>query len=354
MATTPLPPAPQRSFASDNAAGAHPSVMEAVAPANHRHAIAYGDDDETRRCEDAFRELFGRDVTTLLTFNGTGANVTALTTLVRPGDAVICTDWAHINVDETGAPERVAGCKLIDVPCPDGKMLPGQIEEQSHALGVMHHAQPAVVSLTQGTELGGVYSLDEMAALCETARRYGMYVHVDGARIANAVVALGGTVDVLRELTAQVDVISFGGTKNGALAAEAVVFVDPEHAARARYVRKSVTQLPSKMRMLAAQFNALLDGELWLDLARHANARAADLHTRTVEIPGVHHDGPPAMNGVFPVLPPSAIEPLREWCFFFDWSAPRHQVRWMTAWDTTTGDVERFAAGVRQVLDDCN
>ena len=347
-----LPPPPSRAFASDNTAGAHPAVLDAVVRANHGHALAYGDDDHTRECERRFAELFGRDVAVFLTFNGTGANVLALTALARPGDAVVCTDWSHINVDETGAPERIVGTKLIDVPTTDAKLTPEAIEHQLHALGVPHHAQPAIVSLTQSTELGTLYTADEVAAICETAHRHGMRVHMDGARIANAVAATGGTLAALRALTvdAGVDVITFGGTKNGMLGGEAVVFLDAALGARGHYVRKTVTQLPSKMRFVAAQFNALLTDGLWIELAAHANAMATALHAATASVPGVELDAAPAVNSLFPCLPPDAIDPLRDWCFFWDWDTSRHQVRWMTAWDTSEEDVSRFAEGVRAIL----
>lgn len=347
-----LPAPPERSFASDNAAGAHPAVLEAIARVNVGHALAYGSDDETRACERHFSELFGREVVTLLTFNGTGANVLALTALARPGDAAICTEWAHVNVDETGAPERIAGIKLIDVAAPDGKLTPADIDDHAHALGDFHHAQPAIVSITQSTELGTTYTPDEIGALCDTAHRHGMRVHMDGARIANAVAGAGGDVATLRAMTtdAGVDVMSFGGTKNGMLGGEAVLFLDPLLGARGQYVRKSVTQLPSKMRFVAAQFNALLDGDLWLALAGHSNRMATDLHTAVSDIAGVDPGPAPVVNSVFPILPPDAIGPLQAWSFFWDWDRARHQVRWMTAWDTHSGDVTAFATGVRQIL----
>ena len=347
-----LPDPPARSFASDNAAGAHPAVLEAIARANVGHALAYGDDDETRACERRFDELFGRDVTTLLTFNGTGANVLALTALARPGDAAICSEWAHVNVDETGAPERIAGIKLIDVAAPDGKVTPEHVTHHAHALGDFHHAQPAIVSITQSNELGTVYTIEEVAALCDAAHRHGMRVHLDGARIANAVAAQGGTVAALRAMTTEagVDVMSFGGTKNGMLGGEAVVFLDPALGVRGQYVRKTVTQLPSKMRFVAAQFNALLDDDLWLTLAGHSNRMAAELHTAVVDLPGVDPGPPPVVNSVFPTLPPAAIEPLQAWSFFWDWDRSRHQVRWMTAWDTDPVDIATFATGVRQIV----
>jgi threonine aldolase len=347
-----LPEPPARSFASDNAAGAHPAVLEAIARVNVGHALAYGDDDETRACERRFRELFRNDVTTLLTFNGTGANVLALTAVARPGDAVICSESAHVNVDETGAPERIAGIKLIDVPDPDGKLSPEHVNHHAHALGDFHHAQPAIVSITQSTELGTVYTADEVAALCDVAHRHGMRVHMDGARIANAVAAAGGRVASLHAMTieAGVDVMTFGGTKNGMLGGEAVVFLDPSLGARAQYVRKTVTQLPSKMRFVAAQFNALLEGDLWLELAGHANRMAQVLHSATGGIDGIDRGPEPVVNSMFPTLPAAAIEPLQEWCFFWDWDRARHKVRWMTAWDTDQGDVATFASGVRQIL----
>lgn len=351
-----LPDAPARAFASDNAAGAHPAVIRAIVDANHGHALAYGDDALTRECSARFRDLFGADVTTRLVFNGTGANVLALGTLLGslpgPHHGVVCTDWAHIAVDETGAPERVLGTKLIDLPSTGGKLEPAQLAALAQIQGVQHHVQPGVVSITQTTELGTLYSPDEIAALCDQAHALGMLVHLDGARIANATAALGGTREALRSFTidAGVDALSFGGTKNGLLGAEAVVFLNPEVEVGSEFVRKQVTQLPSKMRYLAAQFNAVLEGDLWIDLARHANAMATELHTLTHGLPGVELDRPPAVNSVFPRLPAAAIGPLRDWCFFWDWDTSRQEVRWMTSWDTTADDVTRFAAGVEVIV----
>ncbi len=351
MTTLPAPPA--RAFASDNAAGAHPAVIEALLAVNVGSALAYGDDDHTRECAARFRDLFGADVTTRLTFNGTGANIVALATLLGslrgPNHAVVCTDWAHIAVDETGAPERVLATKLIDLPSPAAKLVPEQLAELAHVQGVQHHAQPGVVSITQATELGTVYTADEIAALCDQAHALGMLVHLDGARIANATAALGGTRATLRAMTidAGVDAISFGGTKNGLLGAEAVVFLSPAAAVGSDYVRKQVTQLPSKMRFLAAQFNAILHDDLWIDLATHANSMATELHRLTEGIDGVELGGPPAVNSLFPRLAPEVIAPLRDWCFFWDWDVAEHQVRWMTGWDTTLDDVTTFARGVQ-------
>lgn len=343
---------PARSFASDNAAGAHPEVLVAIERANHGHALAYGDDRHTRRCEEMFRELFGAPVETLLTFNGTGANVLALAMLLGPGEAVVCTETAHIAVDETGAPERYLGAKLIDLPTPDGKLHPDHLVGIEHLLGVQHHAQPGVVSITQSTELGGLYTIDEIAALCEAAHRLGMRVHLDGARLANATAALGGDIATLRAMTieAGVDVVTFGGTKNGLLGGEAVIVCDPRRLGAGRFLRKQVTQLPSKMRFVAAQFEALLTDELWLRSATHANAMAVELYEATRTIPGIRFDAGPRVNSVFPILPPEVIRPLQDWCFFWDWDVARHQVRWMTAWDTTLDDVAAFATGVAEAL----
>jgi threonine aldolase len=351
-----MPPAPRCSFASDNFAGAHPRVVEAIAAANTGHVTAYGADAHTAECEARFRDLFGPAAQTFLVFTGTGANVLALATMLKPAQAIVCTSWSHIAVDETGAPERILGAKLIGLPSDDGKVRPEQLDELAHLIGVTHHAQPGVVSLTQSTELGTLYTADETAALCDTAHRLGMLVHVDGARIANAVAALGGTVAALRSLTvdAGVDVLSFGGTKNGLLGGEAVVYLNPELATAARFVRKQVTQLASKMRFVAAQFNVLIDDGLWIELATHANEMAALLHRRTTDIETVELGAAPTVNSVFPRLPPSAIEPLRAWCFFWDWDLSSHQVRWMTAWDTTVDDVEVFAEGVAKILATCN
>ncbi|MCB0999792.1 MAG: threonine aldolase [Acidimicrobiales bacterium] len=344
-----MPPAPACSFASDNAAGAHPAVLDALVRANDGHALAYGDDRWTAEAVGRFRDLFGATATPLLAWNGTGANVLALATMIRPADMVVCSRWAHIAVDETGAPERVLGSKLHTLPSADGKLQPEQIDELAHLVGDVHHAQPGVVSITQSTELGAVYTADEVAAICDAAHRLGMKVHLDGARIANATAALGGTIEALRSFTvdAGVDAISFGGTKAGMAFGEAVILLDPLLAARAPFIRKQVTQLPSKMRFVAAQFVALLDDDLWIRSAAHANRLAAVLYDATRDIPKIGYDSAPQVNSVFPVLPAELIEPLQQWCFFWPWDQSRGQVRWMTAWDTTDDDVARFAAGVR-------
>ena len=349
-----LPPPPACAFASDNAAGAHPLVLDALVRANAGHALAYGDDAWTARVTDRFRDLFGSQAHAMLVWNGTGANVMALACMVRPADSVVCSQWAHIAVDETGAPERILGAKLQTLPTTDGKIVPAQLESLRYLIGDQHHAQPGVLSITQSTELGTLYTAAEITALCETAHSMGMLVHLDGARIANATAALGGTLEALRSFTvdAGVDVVSFGGTKAGLAYGEAVVFLNPALAARAAFIRKQVTQLPSKMRFIAAQFEALLADGLWIRLAEHANGLATRLHTATDGLPGLAYDAPPQVNSVFPILPAHLIAPLQDWCFFWDWDTSRHQVRWMTAWDTTADDVDRFVAGVATALRD--
>lgn len=342
--------APERFFASDNNAAVHPAVLEAIAAVNHGHAVAYGDDPVTRRAEALFDEIFGRAVDTFFVWNGTGANVLALATCLRPAGAVVCTDCAHINVDETGAPERFLGSKLIDVPHVAGKLSPDAVRSLSHDLGVVHHVQPAVVSITQSTEWGSVYTVDEIGELCDVAHGMGMLVHLDGARMANAVARLGGGIDTLRAMTigAGVDVVSFGGTKNGLMYGEAVVYLDREAAKFAPFVRKQVTQLPSKVRYISAQFLAFFTDDLWLDNAGRANAAALDLYETVRDVPGILVDKP-EVNSLYPVVPAHIREPLRAWSFFYDWNPQRDQVRWMTAWDTTAADIATFVRGLRHV-----
>ncbi len=340
---------PAMTFASDNSAGVHPAVLEAIGRCNSGHALAYGDDSWTHRAQDLFRELFGAEVSTYFTWGGTGANVVGLQCLLSSYEAVICPATAHINVDECGAPERFTGSKLIDVPTVDGKLRPAQITEQLHAIGVEHHVQPKVVSITQSTELGTVYSADEIAALADVAHANSMFLHLDGARIANASAVLGGD---LRGFTieAGVDVLTFGGTKNGMMYGEAVVFLRPELGRMAAFVRKQAGQLPSKMRYVAAQFEALLTDKLWLTNAAHANAMAGRLAAAIDDIDGVTVARPPEVNSVFPTLPAGKVAALQELSFFYPWDEAASEYRWMTAWDTSPEDVDRFAAGVRSIV----
>ena len=345
-------PAPERWFASDNAAGAAPQVLEALRAANDGHALAYGNDEWTRRAETAFRELFDRDVATMFAYGGTGANVFALGCLLRPAEAVVCSRNAHVTYDETGAAERIIGTKLLEVDTVDGKVTPLGLASVEHLLGSEHHVQPAVLTITQASEMGTLYSIDEIRALCEQAHAMGLLVHLDGARIANAVAALGGNRSTLRTMTfdAGVDVVTFGGTKCGGIFGEAVVFARPELADRAKYIRKQTTQLHSKMRFISAQYEALLADDLFIDLGRRANAAAVALYASLSDIPSLNLTVAPEVNSVFPRLADPAKSALQDWSFFWDWDVSTSQVRWMTAWDTSPADIERFSAGVRHLL----
>jgi threonine aldolase len=322
-------------------------VLEAVAAANTGHAHAYGYDRWTRRATALITHHFGERAEPFFVFNGTGANVTALQALMRSFDAVICPATAHINCDECGAPERFTGGKLLAVPTPDGKLTPALIEGALRGVGFEHASQPRVVSITQSTEYGTVYSRDQLASVVTTARVLDLKVHVDGARLANAAASLGCT---LGEACAGADVVSFGATKNGAMLAEAVVFLDPELAESFRYVRKQSAQLASKMRFVAAQFIALLEGDLWLENATHANAMARLLADQAGLVPGVRITQPVEANEVFAVLPKETIEGLAAEFDFYTWDERAGEVRWVTSWDTTEADVARFAAGIAVAL----
>ena len=326
--------------------------MDALVAANHGSALAYGSDAWTERTTQSFSALFDTDVEVALCWGGTGANVVALQCLLQPWQAVICTESAHIAVDECGAPERFTGSKLIGVSAPAGKMTVQQVSDQLHVLGDQHHVQPGVVSITQSTESGTLYRAAEIAEIASVAHEAGMTVHMDGSRIANATAALGGTCDALREMTtgSGVDVISFGGTKAGMMYGEAVVFLRPELGRDVRFVRKQAGQLSSKMRFIAAQFEALLADDLWLDLAASANAQAHHLATTVAQIEGVTLARRPEVNSVFATLPRPVIDRLQQWSFFWDWDVHIDEVRWMTSWATTDDDIETFAAGVRAAL----
>jgi len=350
---TSLPPAPRSSFASDNVAGAHPLVFEAMLAANAGHFPAYGADPITQRTETSFRELFDEDVVTQFAYGGTGANVFALASMLRPADAIVCTSHSHINVDETGAPERVLGTKLITVPTRDAKLRPSDIEQVSSMFGNQHAPQPGIVAITQVTELGTVYSPDEIRAICEAAHAVGMFVYLDGARIANATASLGGTRAALRSFTrdAGVDVMTFGCTKAGGVFGEAVVFFNKSFTNRSIYVRKQTTQLHSKMRFIAAQYEAMLKDDLFITLGGRANAAAMKLFNSLHDIESLKLATAPDANSMFPIISKPEREILQSWAHFYDWDTSINQVRWMTAWDVETAEIEAFAAGVREVLD---
>ncbi len=334
-----------RTFASDNAAGIHPDVLAALVAANDGHALAYGADDLTRRAEEQFCEVFGPEAWAFFVLNGTAANVLGLSAALRPYEAVICAATAHVHTDECGAFERFSGSKVLAVSTPDGKLTPELVEEVAQAGPDQHHVQPAAVSISQSTELGTVYSPEEIRTLAEHAHERSLRLHVDGARIANAAAALGIG---LREATVDlgVDVLSFGATKNGAMGAEAVVIFDRELEPGFRYIRMQGMQTASKMRFVAAQLEALLDGELWRRNAEHANAMARRLATAVRALEGIEIVHPVEANAVFAVCPPAVTASLQARFPFHVWDERRHIVRWMCAWDTTSEDVDTFAAAI--------
>lgn len=338
-----------RGFASDNYSGVHPEILAALAAANDGHQVSYGEDVYTERLQEVIRGHFGAAATAFPVFNGTAANVLGLQSLLPRWGAVVCTQTAHINMDENGAPERIGGMKLLQVESTDGKLTPELIDKEAWGWGDEHRAQPLAVSIAQSTELGTTYTPAEVRAITEHAHAFGMKVHMDGARLANAAAYLGVP---LREFTtdAGVDVLSFGGTKNGLLYGEAVVVLNPEADSGLKYLRKMNMQLASKMRFISAQFIALLEDDLWLRSASHSNAMAARLRAGVEAIDGVRPTQPTEANAVFAVLPQGTADRIREAFRFYDWDAATGEVRWMCSFDTTEDDVDAFVAAVAREL----
>jgi threonine aldolase len=338
--------ATRKSFGSDNHSGAHPAVMRAIVEANGGDAVAYGADPWTARAVGELRRLAGGDGEVYLVLNGSGANVLGLGLLLARHEAVICAESAHIHTDECGAAERILGTKLLTVPAPDGKLTPELIASRLTGRGDEHFAQPGVVAVTQSTEVGTCYSLAELRKIREFCADNGLRVFMDGARLANAAAHLGCT---LAELAEHADVLSFGGTKNGAMGVEAVIVMRSGAGANAPYLRKQHMQLSSKMRFLAAQFIALLHDDLWLRNARHANAMASRLAAGLADLPGVEVVYPVESDAVFARLPRQHVAELRrEWTFHI-WDDATSVVRWMTAFDTQERDVDDFLASIATV-----
>jgi threonine aldolase len=338
-----------RGFASDNNAGAHPEILAALALANDGHQPSYGADDYTAHLTDVIRSHFGPRAEVYPVFNGTGANVVALQALTDRRGAVITTDSAHIHVDECGAPERVGGLKLLTVPTPDGKLTPELVDRQAFGFDDEHRATPQVVSLTQSTELGTRYTPDEIRAVCEHAHQRGLTVHLDGARLANAAAGLGLPLAALAT-DAGVDVVSFGGTKNGMLFGEAVVVLTPEAVSAMPHLRKLSMQLAAKMRFVSVQFEALLAGDLWLRSAAHANAMAQRLAAGVRAVSGVEISYPVQANAVFARLPHDVTERLLKRYRFYYWNEAAGEVRWMCSFDTTEEDVDGFLAALHEEM----
>ncbi len=339
----------KRGFASDNNSGVHPNILSALGMVNEGHTIAYGDDPYTQQAIDLFKREFGNQAEVFFVFIGSAANVLGLKAATQPYNAIICSETAHINVDECGAPERFTGCKLLTVSTPDGKLTPELVKKHMHGFGFQHHAQPKVISISQPTELGTLYSPKEIKELSKYAHANNMYLHMDGARIANAAAALQiPFADFTTK--AGVDILSFGGTKNGMMYGEAIVFINPSLAAEFMYTRKQGLQLASKMRYISAQFTAYLSNQQWKGTAVHANSMAKLLERELKQFSEIHITQPVDVNGIFAIVPHSIIEPLQKEFFFYVWDEDRNEVRWMTSWDTTEADIAEFVTLLKNLL----
>jgi len=339
----------RRSFASDNNAGVHPELIEAIKEANDGHVIAYGDDPFTAKAVKQFQKHFGKDVAVHFVFGGTGANVLGLQAITKSYEAIICAQTAHINVDECGAPEKFSGSKLLSVPTPDGKIRSSYVERFLDGVGFEHHVQPRVISISQSTEMGTVYTLKELKALADFAHRNNMFLHLDGARIANAAVSLKASFKAMT-VDCGVDVLSFGGAKNGMMYGEAVVFLNEKLGADFKYIRKQGMHLPSKMRYISAQFDRLLSTDLWRRSAEHSNRMARILADELETIPNIQLTQPVEANGVFALIPRKFVPALQREYFFYVWNEETSEVRFMTSFDTTEEDIKEFVALVRKTV----
>jgi len=338
-----------RGFASDNNSGIHPEILMAISAANEGHATGYGNDNLTKMVIRQFKKEFGEKTDVYFVFNGTGANVLSLSTLTHSFNSVICAETAHIQTDECGAPEKFTGCKLLPVETFKGKITPEGIKKYLHGFDFEHHSQPKVISISQITELGTVYTVEEIKAITSLAHEYGLFVHIDGARLANAAVALDLP---FRDFTvdAGVDVLSFGGTKNGMMMGEAVLFFNPGLSKNAKYIRKQNMQLFSKMRFVSAQFLAYFNYDLWKRNATHSNKMAKLLEQEVLKIPAIQLTQEVEANGVFAIVPPEIIARLQEEYFFYVWDEHRSEVRWMTSFDTQEEDIYNFTALIKSLV----
>lgn len=338
-----------RGFGSDNFSGVLPEVFKALEEASYGHQHSYGEDEYSAKAIADFKAIFGENIEVFFVYNGTGANILSLSAFTRSHHAIICAETAHINVDECGAIEKQSGSKLLTVPTFDGKLNIGLIENHMHGFGDQHHAQPKIISLTQCTELGTVYSREELKEICDYAHAHNMYVHMDGARLSNAVAYLGCSP---REITADVgiDVLSFGGTKNGMMFGEAVVFFNTSTANEIPFIRKQLMQLHSKTRFIAAQFSAVLKDNLWLKTASHANRMAQKLANEATKIPGVRITQEVQGNEIFAIIPRDKIQVLQKKCFFYVWDENASEVRWVCSFDTTESDIIEFVNLLRAEL----
>lgn len=339
----------KRGFASDNNSGVHPNILKAFEQVNKGHAIAYGDDTYTQQTVHKFKEIFGDDIEVFFVFIGSAANVLGLQSITQRHNAIICADTAHINVDECGAPERFTSCKLLTVSTPDGKLTVDLVKKHMHGVGFQHHAQPKVISISQTSELGTLYRPEEVKALADYAHSNGLLLHMDGARLGNAAVSLGMDFKKFTR-DAGVDVLSFGGTKNGMMYGEAIVFFNKQLAQDFMYTRKQGLQLASKMRYISAQFLAYLSNNQWFNTAKHSNSMAKILESKVRQISAITITQPVESNAVFAIVPERIIPKLQEEYFFYVWDEDKSEVRWMTSWDTTEEDIEKFVAKIQELL----
>lgn len=339
----------RRGFASDNNAGVHPEILKELAAVNIGHVIGYGSDIYTEQAIHLLKKHLGSDTEVFFVFTGTAANVLGISGIIRSWNSVITAETAHLEQDECGAPEKLTGCKILTVETPDGKITVESIEKHMHGFDFEHHAQPKVISITQSTEMGTTYSVAEIEKIANFAHSKGMLLHMDGARLANAAVYLGMT---FKEFTtdAGVDVLSFGGTKNGMMLGEAICFLRPGLAADFKYIRKQGMQLASKMRFISAQFIAYFRDDLWKKCASHSNAMAGILANKIMEIKGLRITQPVQSNGVFVIIPQKVAEKVMLQYFFYPWNQKKSEYRLMTSWDTTVEDIEEFVRLVEMEL----
>ncbi len=339
----------KKGFASDNNSGVHSTILKAMEAANTGHVVGYGDDPFTQKAVKVFKDKFGKNTEVFFVFNGTGANVLSLSTVTQSFHSVICAETAHIQEDECGAPEKFTGCKLLPVEPVNGKLTPETIQHHLTGFDFEHHSQPRVISISQVTEMGTVYQPKEIKALANLAHANSMLLHMDGARIANAAISLN--MD-FREFTVDcgVDILSFGGTKNGMMMGEAVLFFNPKLTNNTKYIRKQSMQLYSKMRFVGAQFLAYFENDLWKETATHANKMAKLLESEVVKIPEIKITHSVNANGIFAIVPREIIEPLQERFFFYIWDDTKPEVRWMTSFDTTEEEIFEFAAMIKELL----
>ena len=338
-----------RSFASDNNSGVHPLVMDAVIKANENHAVGYGDDPWTAAAVTKIKEIFGEKASPFFVFNGTGANSVALQAVTRSFNSILCAETAHINVDECGAPGRMTGCAIVTIPTPDGKLTPELIKPHLHNFGVCHHSQPKVVYISQVTELGTVYTIEEVKAIADLLHAHNMYLHMDGARLANACAFLNCSMKQVT-VDAGVDVLSFGGTKNGMMMGEAVVAFSPDIAENLMYFRKQSAQLASKLRYLSAQFIPYLENNLWLENAMKANLAATKLADIMKQYPQICFTQKIESNALFFTIPTEALRKLQEEYFFYMWNVEQNEARLVTSWDTTGEDIAGFEESLKIIF----